>query len=417
MSQLTDFSDNQRAAAGTGSELRPRLRICIPAETYAPEVNGAAKFAENLAAGLSARGHDVHVIAPSPTCRAHEAIVDGVTVHYVTAHRWYFHPSWTICFPWQAKPELSALFDEIQPDVVHTQAHFVVGRYAFTEAEKRGIPVVATNHFMPDNVKPYLPVPPPLVGAATRTVWWDLRRKFELAAHITVPTQLAADLLTAHGFEAPIQAVSCGIDLSRFHPASAAERAAAGGADHPTVLFVGRLSREKHIDEIIRAVAAMDPAANLHAEIVGAGEQRGPLEQLARELGVADRVHLLGKVSETGLVDAYRRATFFCMPSTAELQSIATLEALASGKPVVLADSVALPHLCRSGVNGYLIEPNSVEGYTRAFEELCAASPERLAEFSAASQEVAALHDIETTLDTFEGIYRRVIAERAARAA
>ncbi len=392
------------------------LKICIPTETYTPEVNGAAKFTENLATGLVSRGHEVHVIAPSPTGIPHDVPMGGVMVHYIRAHRWYPHPTWTICFPWQAQPAVSRLLDDIQPDVVHTQAHFVLGRYAFSEARKRGIPVVATNHFMPDNVKPYLKVPGPVVGAATRTVWWDLRRKFQLADHITVPTQLAADLLTAHGFDAPIQAVSCGIDLSRFHAASDAEIAAAG--HHPTVLFVGRLSKEKHIDEIIRAVAAVDSAYDLHAEIVGAGEQAEALAVLARELAVADRIHLRGKVSETQLEEAYRRATFFCMPGTAELQSIATLEALASGKPVVLADAVALPHLCREGVNGYLIEPHSIAGYTEAFEKLCAAGPDNRAQMGRASAEVAQLHDIATTLNTFEGIYRRVIAERsAARAA
>lgn len=387
------------------------MKICIPVETYAPEVNGAAKFAENLATGLVSRGHEVHVIAPSPTGRRHDTTMSGVQVHYVKAHRWYPHPTWTICFPWEAQPAVAQLLDDIQPDVVHTQAHFVVGRYAFSEAHKRGIPVVATNHFMPDNVKPYVSSFGPLTRSVTRVAWWDLRRKFQMAEQITVPTQLAADLLTAHGFDAPIQAISCGIDLSRFHSASEQEAHDAGAqASHPTVLFVGRLSKEKNIHEIIEAVAQVDERFNLHVEIVGSGERAEALAQLAREANVADRVRLLGKVSEKGLEDAYRRATFFCMPGTAELQSIATLEALASGKPVVLANAVALPHLCRDGENGYLIEPHSVEGYVQAFEKLCSASPDELARMGEASSQIAQLHDIATTINTFEGIYRRVAA-------
>lgn len=400
-----------------------RLTLCIPAETYLPEVNGAATFAARLAEGLARRGHEVHVIAPSPTGNPGYANEDGVHVHRVRAHRWYPHPTWTICFPWETRPEMSRLLDDIRPDVVHTQAHFVIGRFAFSLAHARGIPVVATNHFMPDNVRPYVRAPKSLVDAGAAAAWWDLRRIFETADHITVPTQLAADLLTENGFRAPVQAVSCGIDLSHFResapeaPHGSGEQAAGGPAageapehDRPTVLFVGRLSKEKHIEDIVGALALTDPALDLHLEVVGAGDQDTLIRERAAELGVADRVRLLGKVSAEDLVRAYHRATFFCMPGTAELQSIATLEALASGTPVVLADAVALPHLCRDGENGYLVEPRNTEKYAEAFTKILTASDQERAAMGRAARAVAATHDIEYTLDTFEGIYREVLA-------
>ena len=413
----------------------PPLTICIPAETYAPEVNGAAKFTERLAAGLAAREHEVHVICPSPTGVPSTDREDGVVVHRVRSHRWYFHPTWTICMPWETKPAVSRLLDDIRPDVVHTQAHFVIGRYAFSEARRREIPVVATNHFMPDNVRPYLPVPAPIVDAATAAAWWDLRRKFQSAEHITVPTQLAADLLTENGFVRPIQAVSCGIDLSRFReaagagpegsgasptgaavPGSAADAAGAvgGGDSDPTVLFVGRLSKEKHVDDIVRALARTDPDLGLRAVIVGTGDQEPVLRALAAELGVADRVELRGKVDDCALVRAYQEATFFCLPGTAELQSIATLEAMSSGNPVVLADAVALPHLCENGVNGFLFPPRDVTALAERFTRLCRMPAAARAAMGAASQAAAARHDITRTLDAFEDIYRKVIDEPRA---
>ncbi|GAA4283873.1 hypothetical protein GCM10022261_14040 [Brevibacterium daeguense] len=392
------------------------MTICIPAETYAPEVNGAAKFTERLAVGLAARGHDVHVISPSPTGVPSTATEEDVTVHRIRSHRWYPHPTWTISTPWETKPVMGRLLDEIVPDVVHTQAHFVIGRYAFSESRKRGIPVVATNHFMPDNVRPYVPfLPDRLIRLGTAAAWWDLRRTFQLADRITVPTQLASDLLAENGFAEPIRAVSCGIDLSRFRTADASEQAAESrNPDRPTVLFVGRLSKEKHVDDIVRALAASDPSLNLHAEIVGAGDQEESLRELAVELGVAERVALLGKVSDAELVRAYQRATFFCLPGTAELQSIATLEALASGLPVVLADAVALPHLCRHGGNGFLFEPRNVTALANAFDVLCTMPEARRAELGRASQEIAASHDVDRTLDTFEDIYAEVICHARA---
>ena len=333
--------------------------------------------------------------------------------------------------PWETKPELSRLLDTLQPDVVHTQAHFVIGRYAFSEASKRGIPVVATNHFMPDNVRPYLRAPKALLDGGTAVAWWDLRRKFQSADFITVPTQLAADLLTQNGFSSPIRAVSCGIDLERFahlrddqaalpEPETEAvtetsEAPAAAPVDEvaapPRVLFVGRLSSEKHAADIVEAVAKTDPRLGLEADIVGGGDQEEPLKELAAQLGIADRVHVLGKISDNELMDAYQRCTFFCMPSTAELQSIATLEALASRKPVVLADAVALPHLVRDEINGFLFPPRDIEELAARFTRICELPDAKLDAMSRASLDVVAKHDIEYTLDTFESIYSKVITE------
>ncbi|MGO3556282.1 MAG: glycosyltransferase [Brevibacterium aurantiacum] len=402
----------------------PARRILIPTETYAPEVNGAAKFAERLAAGLAARGNDVHVACPSATGKASVSTEDGVTVHRMTSHRWLLHPTWTICMPWETKPELSRLLDTLQPDVVHTQAHFVIGRYAFSEASRRGIPVVATNHFMPDNVRPYLRAPKSLLDGGTAVAWWDLRRKFQSADFITVPTQLAADLLTQNGFTSPIRAVSCGIDLERFahlrddeavQPATVPDPVS--GSAPPRILFVGRLSSEKHAADIVEALAKTDPALGLEADIVGGGDQEEPLKELAAELGIADRVHVLGKISDKELMDAYQRCTFFCMPSTAELQSIATLEALASRKPVVLADAVALPHLVRDGINGFLFPPRDIEELASRFTQICELSEDDLDAMARASLDVVAKHDIEYTLDTFESIYSKVIDENIVSAA
>nr|WP_209044238.1 glycosyltransferase [Brevibacterium marinum] len=396
----------------------PARRILIPTETYAPEINGAAKFAERLAAGLAARGNDVHVACPSATGKASVSVEGGVTVHRLTSHRWPLHPTWTICMPWETKPELAHLLDTVQPEVVHTQAHFVIGRYAFSESHKRGIPVVATNHFMPENVLPYLRAPKPLLDGGTAAAWWDLRRKFQSAEFITVPTQLAADLLTQNGFTSPIRAVSCGIDLERFshirHDEPVPEDTE---LTPPRVLFVGRLSTEKHAADIVEAVAKTDPELGLEADIVGGGDQEEPLKELAAELGISDRIHVLGKISDRELMDAYERCTFFCMPSTAELQSIVTLEALASRKPVVLADAVALPHLVRDGVNGYLFPPRDIDELAARFTQLCEMPAAEMDAMARASLDVVAKHDIEHTLDTFEAIYARIIAERLDTAA
>jgi 1,2-diacylglycerol 3-alpha-glucosyltransferase len=102
---------------------------------------------------------------------------------------------------------------------VHIQNHFLVGRMLANAAHAHGVPVVATNHFMPENLFDHLRVPGALRPLAARLAWRDLGRVLSRAEHVTTPTPAAAGLLTDQGFTRPVEPVSCGIDLARFRPA------------------------------------------------------------------------------------------------------------------------------------------------------------------------------------------------------
>jgi phosphatidylinositol alpha 1,6-mannosyltransferase len=383
------------------------LRIVIGAETYPPDVNGAARFAERLADGLAGRGHEVHVVAPSPTGPPSREVRDGVTVHGVRSHRYFRHEHFQVCMPWEAGPATAALLAEIDPDVVHTQAHMVVGRGIVAAARRSGRPLVATNHLMPENLAAYSPLPRWLQPAYHSLAWKDLGRVFGKADVVTAPTPRAVELLVRRAGLTHAFPVSCGIDVERYLPAAEPTGAEPAGAT-PTVLFVGRLDQEKRVDELIRAMAALPHDLAAALEIVGDGGRRAEWTALAADLGLANRVRFRGFVSEPELLAAYARAAVFCMPGIAELQSIATLEAMAAGTPVVAADAMALPHLVRPGRNGRLYRPGDVaELSTRLAALLRYAGLRR--RMGAASRELVAEHAFGNTLDTFEGIYRRVL--------
>lgn len=387
------------------------LRIVVGADTFPPDVNGAARFAHRLAVGLAGRGHDVHVICPSdrgPARTERITGVDGLTVHRVRAHRTPYHPTFRICLPWQANRAARDLLAELAPDVVHTQAHFAVGRAVVRAAADRAVPLVATNHFMPENLFGHLRVPGRLRAPIARLAWRDLMRVIAPAAVVTAPTPTAVHMLRANGFTGIAVPVSCGVDLGRYWagtPAPAAD---------PTVLFVGRLDEEKRVDELLRAVPLLP--APVRVEIVGDGSCRAALEALADRLGITDRVRFRGFVSDADLFDAYARCWVFCMPGVAELQSIATMEAMAAGKPVVAADAVALPHLVRPGRNGWLFPPGDVPGLAGALTSVITA-PATLAAMGAASREIIAGHDIQASLDAFEAHYAQALGAVRTRAA
>ncbi|WP_394617587.1 glycosyltransferase [Lentzea sp. JNUCC 0626] len=373
------------------------LRVVIAADTFPPDVNGAARFAQRLAVGLASRGHDVHVIAPDSP-RATE--IPGVTVHRLRSHRLPFYPDFRFCLPWQASKEAQALVKSLKPDVVHVQAHFVVGRFVLNAAVAEGIPTLATNHFMPENLFSHAHVPAFLQGMARKFAYRDLARVFGRADVVTAPTPRAVQLLHDSGFPSSALPVSCGIDVAQY------QRAVTHN-DRPTALFVGRLDEEKRVDEFLRALARVPGA---FGEIVGDGTCKAEWELLARDLGITDRVRFHGFVSEDELLDAYARCDLFVMPGVAELQSLATMEAMAAGKPVIAANAMALPHLVHPGRNGWLFEPGDVNQLAQRLHTLVHDEPMR-ARMGAASSEIISHHALGTTLERFEALYARAMGQ------
>ena len=89
-----------------------------------------------------------------------------------------------------------------------------------------------------------------------------------------------------------------------------------------------------------------------------------------------------------------------------ELQSISTMEALASGLPVVAADAMALPHLVHPGVNGYLYQPGDIEAFAGYLRTILTAAPDELDRLRRGALRTVEAHDIQRTLDIFEALYR-----------
>ncbi|WP_417563968.1 glycosyltransferase [Microbacterium sp.] len=383
---------------------RRPLTVLIGCDTFAPHVNGAARFAERLAAGLVARGHTVHVSAPSVGHSNHGTFVEQiegqpVTVHRLASWRWTPHDWLTFVLPWMSKHYARKVLDEVKPDVVHIQSHIVIGRGLAREARKRGIPIVATNHVMAENIVDFTTLPPLLDKVFLKLAWDDAERTLKMARAVTTPTRKAADFLEAtigiHG----VVPISCGIDKANYTPDLTPR-------PHRRVLFVGRLTTEKHVDVTLQAIAKLVPELDIAFDIVGGGDQRRNLEQLAARLGIADRVTFHGRVSEDELRATYTRADVFVISSIAELQSIATMEAMASGLPVIGADAVALPHLIHDGENGYLFPPGDVDALADRLRRVLTADDAEYLRLQQASLDGVEIHDIQKTLDTFEKLYR-----------
>lgn len=379
------------------------LRILIGSDTFSPDINGAARFTERLAAGLVDRGYEVHVAAPAQPVQGpgvHREVIEGreMTLHRWKSFRWPLHEWLRIVGPWNANRLARRTLDLVRPDVIHVQSHYVVGRALIKEAKRRGIRVIGTNHSMPENVLDHTGLPGPLNKLLLKWAWKDVHRVYGMLARVTTPTASAAAFLERHSHLEGVLPVSCGIDASRYRPdfAPRAQR---------RVIFVGRQDAEKHIEVLIRAVAKLDPELDVHLDLVGDGEHRKHLHDLAARLGVADRVVQHGAVTDERIIELLSGASLFAIASTAELQSIATMEALSSGLPVVAADAMALPHLVHEGDNGWLFPPGDVDAAAERMDRILRQSPEERERMQRAALDTVKIHSLAHTLDVFEALY------------
>jgi glycosyltransferase involved in cell wall biosynthesis len=397
-----DSSPTERVSPHLG---KPRLRILIGADTFWPEINGAASFIARLASGLVERGHDVHVTAPSYSNTKLGALTEEhegqkMTVHRIYSWRWYPHPWLRFALPCRIKQNSAKILDRVKPDVVHFQSHIVVGRGMTLEGQKRGVRLIGTNHFMPENLLEYTFILPSFLHKwAIGLAWKAADRTFRRAERVTTPTKKAAEYLESNTSLRGVLAISCGIDAHNYRP-NMAKR-----TDN-LIVFLGRVVEEKQIDKLIRAFAKLDPQLDARLEIVGGGELENKLKALATSLGVADRTTFTGYVGDAYLRQALTRASVFAMPSIAELQSISTMEAMASGLPIVAADAMALPHLVQDGVNGFLFKPGDVDDLAAKLTKVLTMPEDEYQAFKRGSLKIVESHDIQRTLDTFETLYR-----------
>jgi glycosyltransferase involved in cell wall biosynthesis len=391
------------------------MHIVIVTDQYLPMVGGVAVTTQRLSTHLAARGHRVWVVAPSESWRNQQHLEAQVTIYRFSSFEWPAYEGQRIALlPFIG---LIRLFKSIKPDVIHIHSPLVLGTLAQRVAHRLHIPVIATNHFMPINLSRSLTGDGLLGRGFTRCVYRCLIALYQQCEYVTAPTSTAFKLLVEHGLRTAGEPVSNGIDLNLFCPGPRDEtlrQALHLPTDRPLALTLTRLMSEKRVHVLLEAMTQVQ--GPIHLAIAGTGPDAKPLQALASRLGLSQQVTFLGFVPHEQLVPLYRLADFFVMPSVAELQSLATLEAMACGLPVVAADAGALPELVQPGVNGYLFEPDKSNQLARTLTHLLR-EPQRWQAMGQQSVRIASQHDCNRVIDQWEAIYHllQTISLRQAR--
>lgn len=387
------------------------MKILIASDLHWPTINGVATTSRNLAIGMSGLGHEVVVIAPSQTGKAHKEKDTNHTIYRTVSVPFPFYQNFRISV--LPDREVKRIIENFKPDVIQVQMPLGIGLAALKYGNKMGIPVVTATHAMPENILNNLKLLAPFAKPIGYMLEAYGTRFHSKADYIVLPTQSAIDMFNATDrVSVPMSAVSNGIDLSRFKPGHAHRRIYDKfdlPKDKQIISYIGRVDGEKHLFVVIEAFKIIHDNGNkAHLLIVGDGTDRLNLELLAEKYQLQDFITFTGRVSDEDLVDLHKVGTVYVMPSPVELQSIATLEALASGKPVAAVDAGALAELCQDGRNGILVPKDDYEQMARAVKKILDDSDLRT-RFAHQSLEIAKDHDITTTFETFEAIYSSLI--------
>ncbi|MBI3631967.1 MAG: glycosyltransferase [Candidatus Vogelbacteria bacterium] len=279
------------------------MKVLISADTYYPHVNGASYFAQRLAEYLQKRGNEVAVICPGESFFHTKKTINNILVYGARSIPVVVYRDFRFSF-YVEDGFVQKIIDEFKPDIVHIQAHFVVGRKVMKVARKNGLPVVATNHFMPENLIHYLPVPGFVRRFVGEVMWLDFVRVFSRADRITTPTESAAELIRLR-FKKKIEVISCGIDLERFKPgptqASLAAKYKFNFYQHPIGLYVGRLDKEKNLDFVLSAIALALKKVNFQFVIAGKGAEINNLKVICHNLSIAGYISFPGFIPDNDL--------------------------------------------------------------------------------------------------------------------
>lgn len=318
------------------------MRIAIITETFLPSTDGIVTRLCETVGWLQSQGHQILIIAPDLGVQEY----DGIPVKAIPAHRLFFYRTKKFALP---HPLVKRYLKSFRPDVVHVVNPALLGLAGVFYARQLGFPLIASYH---TNVAQYmnyyhLSLFKPLI--------WQYFRSMHNQAEMNLCTsQTVKEELEQRKFR-NVHLWKRGVDLQKFRPEKKSmamrNRLTSDHPDKTLLLYVGRLAAEKEIEKI-REVLEASP--DLWLALVGDGPYRKELESYFSDSNVT----FTGFLYDEALAEAYASSDIFIFPSTTETLGLVILEAMASGLPVVAAESGPSREQIEDEKNGVLYRPD-----------------------------------------------------------
>jgi len=356
---------------------------------YYPKVGGIEQVVQDIAEGFVDR-HTSEVLAARPRGRGTHQHLNGVDVRKT--------PSFGVALSVPIAPTFPIHLQSAArgADIVHHHLPNPLSAVSDVLANLGSTPVVATYHS--DIVRQ---------ASALRLYRPLLERFLDSVDQIMVTSQRLldnSDVLGPYEPKCEVVPLSVDLDVIDTEPREQLDLDVNG----PVILCVGRLNYYKGVEYLINAMMAVEATLI----VVGDGQRRDDLETLARERGVADRVHFLGYLPESQLASAYRTADLFVLPSVepSEAFGIVQLEAMARETPVVNTSlPTGVPWVSPDGKTGITVPPREADVLAEAINTLLEDDELRQRYAKQARERVKQRFTRDQMLDRIERIYRETI--------
>ncbi len=357
------------------------------------------------------RGYDVWLLSSRP------ADVPGARWRETPLYAHDPDPVRRLALAWRRARDFRRALRELRPDVFHAYGLFSLQAWSVAPV-LAGLPIPRILTVLGSDVIPR-GIGPEGAGAV-----WLKRWLLSRAETVTASSEYLATHVRRYA-DVPVEISAPGVDLSVWGGRPSAARAAAtdGGAqaDRPPGIVIGfckRLLPAYGADLLLRAACQLlRRGVDVRLLIVGDGPERGALEALGAECGLAGRVEWAGAVPHAQVSAAYRRMDLFCMPTRIdEALGVSALEAQAAGVPVVAARIGGIGEAVADGVTGVLVPPDDVGALAAALEALARDPGRRRALGAAGPAHVAARFSWDRHVARLETLYGRAVAARRAPA-
>jgi len=382
------------------------MRIAFFTNCYKPLVNGVVTSISSLKEAYERKGHEVYIFAP----RVEDYLDQEKNVFRYRSVNLTSKVKYPLPIPLSFRAK--KVITEFNPDIVHFHHPFLLSLPAIMYGRKLGIPKILTIHTQYEQYAYYVsPVPERVTHEAIKMIISNLAYKTDC---ITTPSASMKKIIENYGIKNRIEVIPNAIHLISFKEDDELKRTEIRKKynlkeNDKIILFVGRVASEKSIDRIIKALAIIKKR-NTDKEkllIVGNGPAMDELKQLARTLKVEEDVIFAGTISYEEIQHYYKMAYVFTIASTTETFGIVTIEALASGVPVVAVKAPGAADILTDAVDGLLVDDN-VEKIANALEKIIK-EPELREKLSRGALKTSEKYSINTISEVMLNLYREVI--------
>ncbi|WP_394231431.1 glycosyltransferase family 4 protein [Niallia oryzisoli] len=333
------------------------MKVAIFTDTYYPDINGVARTLKKFTDHLSYRQIDFRVFAPKPPSIEYVA----EHIHRFESLSFFLYPECRLALPNVMKIKME--LESFSPDLIHVATPFNLGLCGIYFAKKLEIPLVGSFHTDFDQYLAFYDL-----QLLSKWVWNYMAWVHNQFQTTFVPSNETLMHLKQRNFK-NLKIWPRGVDCQLFHPLYEKDtvRKKYGLSKKYLLLFVSRLAPEKDISTLLRVAKTIPAELNKDIEWIWAGD--GPLRKdLEKE--APENVIFTGYLNGKDLAEIYSASDLFIFPSPTETFGNVVLEALASGTPVIGADSGGVKNIISSGKTGLLCAPGAAEEFNEAIVQL-----------------------------------------------